>query len=184
MTTYDEDGWVIDGAVALCPRCKRVREGTAAWAIEHARSCGWRSRAVLLAVVAAAKKCADEECEATERRLEAERDTALNRVAELERKADEWLSRPEDAEAVKKAMAACERFKRSDWDSATRDVDAIVVGFETLRDVLVNECVQFSISQRKAQRALANAEERIRTAEKERDAARTQGAAERKRAND
>jgi hypothetical protein len=39
---FDAEGWVIDGAVALCPQCRRVREGTAGWFLSHSSSCGWR----------------------------------------------------------------------------------------------------------------------------------------------
>jgi hypothetical protein len=41
VVTYTPDGWLRDGSLALCPRCKKVREGTASWAIAHEADCGW-----------------------------------------------------------------------------------------------------------------------------------------------
>lgn len=40
----DKAGWVRVGAIAQCPKCKRVAEGTASWAIAHNQQCNFVPR--------------------------------------------------------------------------------------------------------------------------------------------
>lgn len=37
-----EDDWIVEGSVAMCPRCLRVQEGTIGWMLSHAHDCGWQ----------------------------------------------------------------------------------------------------------------------------------------------
>lgn len=39
---YLEGGWLSEGAMALCPECKQVKEGTVSWGLWHASQCDWR----------------------------------------------------------------------------------------------------------------------------------------------
>lgn len=40
----DAEGWLLEGAVAFCPKCLRVQEGTIAWGLMHAKACDWRPK--------------------------------------------------------------------------------------------------------------------------------------------
>ncbi len=39
---YREGGWIKDGVMAICPECKRVKEGTMGWHVMHEESCKWK----------------------------------------------------------------------------------------------------------------------------------------------
>lgn len=39
---YLEGGWLQEGLNALCPECKRAKEGTVSWGLWHESKCAWR----------------------------------------------------------------------------------------------------------------------------------------------
>ena len=46
-TEPNEEGWLVDGRLLICPKCSRVREGTVTWGLEHQKLCDWRPISLL-----------------------------------------------------------------------------------------------------------------------------------------